>query len=103
MDEEAFKRHAHLSGGRERAVDQDVERLGDIGVIEQDHRILTAQFERARDQPFGAVRGDLATGRRAAGEHHRVDVVNQRRASYAAVSGDDLKHVVRQAALAQQL
>src|SRR5829696_6266259 len=93
LDVDPLDRLADLPGVRHAVVDGGVGSALDVGVAQDDHRVLAAELERyGRERPRRALHHLLA-GLRRAGEHEVVDVIDQRRPCFAA-SGRDLEDPV---------
>jgi hypothetical protein len=68
LHDETARRGAALSGGAERAPEHAVERQIQVGVVEHDHGILAAHFEREALVHAAADLADDASGVRRSGE-----------------------------------
>ena len=92
--EQARRGRADLAAVAEGAVERVEGGAVEIGVLEDDHRVLAAELEHDRLQPARRVGVDLAAGLDRAGEgdaaHQRMR--DQRRAGILAVAGDDVDH-----------
>ena len=74
----------------------------EVGVGQHDHRVLAAELETDRGERLSRLRHHLLAGRHRAGEHHVVDLVDQRRAGLPAPGGDR-EDAVRDPAFGQHL
>ena len=102
LDVDALDGDAGLPAVLHRVVGRGVGRALEVGVGEHDHRVLAAELQRdGRERARGALH-DLLAGRGRAGEHHHVDLVDQRLAGLAE-AGRDLVDAVGQAARAHRL
>ncbi len=93
---------AELAGVRERRADGSLGRLLEVGVAEDQDRVLAAELQRAADQPLGALPGDDLAGGRRAGEADVVGPVDDRGAELAAGTRHDLPQVLRESGLVHQ-
>ena len=84
LDVDALDADARLAAVEHRVVDGGVGRALDVGVGEDDHRVLAAELERDRRERLGRPGHDLLAGGRRAREHDHVDLVDERRARGAA-------------------
>ena len=89
-----------MSGVLHRVVGREVGGALDIGIGEDQHRVLAAELERGGNQPPRGRFGDLPAGLGRPGEHDHVDVLDEGRPGLSA-PGRDLQDVLRQPALAQ--
>ena len=78
LDVDALDRDAGLAAVLHRVVDGGVGGALEVGVGEHDHRVLAAELERHRGERARGALHDLLAGRGRAGEHHHVDLVDQR-------------------------
>ena len=99
VDVDALQADAQLAGAGEAAADGAVHRRVEVGVVEDDHRVLAAEFQRAAHQPLRGFRGDEPAGGGAAGEAQEVDLVEDRLAQLGAPAGKDVQEVAGQAGL----
>ena len=97
---DALDRHAGLAAVLHRVVGRGVGGALEVGVGEHDHRVLAAELEPDRRQRLGRPRHHLLAGRGRAGEHHEVDLVDQRLRGVGAAD-HDLDRVLGQPALAE--
>jgi hypothetical protein len=77
LDVDPLDRHADLTGVHHSAPGRGVGRAVEIGVGEDDHRVLAAELEADRGQRLGGASHHLAAGPVGAGELDEVDVVDQ--------------------------
>ena len=74
-DDQARRRGAALSCREKRAVQACADRDIEIGVVDNDHRVLAAHFQLHLLAARGAIDGDLAAGGDRSGEAHGGDVL----------------------------
>ena len=96
LDQDAAARRAGLAAILDDGVDQHRQRCLDVGVGEDDLRRLAAEFHGDAAIVDGRRLLDRRAGRRRAGEGDVVDhrMRRKRRASLAAVAGDDVEDAV---------
>ena len=102
LDVHALDRDAGLPAVLHRVEGGGVRRALEVGVGEHDHRVLAAELQRHRRERARGALHDLLAGRGRAGEHHHVDLVDQR-LTRLAEAGRDLVDALGQAALAHRL
>ena len=102
LDVDPLDRDADLAGVVEPVGGRGVGRALEVGVREHDHRVLAAELEADRGEGLRRLRHHLLARRDGAGEHHVVDLVDQRRAGRPAPGGDG-EDAVRDPALGQHL
>ena len=102
LDVDALDRDADLAGVVEPVGGRGVRGPLEVGVGEHDHRVLAAELEAHRGERLRRLRHHLLAGRDRAGEHHVVDLVDERRAGVAAAGGDR-EHRLGQAAVGEHL
>ena len=92
---------AALAGGTEAAPEAAFNGEVEIGIIEHDHRILAAQFERAVLKTFRRNAADDAAHRRRSGQRNstHVDMLRQRRADVGTKSADDVDDSFRESGI----
>ncbi len=73
LDVDPLHRCADLTGVDHPAPGEAVDGAVDVGVGEHQRRVLAAQLEAARNQPFTAARGYPPTGPGGTGELHVID------------------------------
>ena len=83
LDVDPLDRDADLAGVHHPAPGRGVGGAVEVGVGEDDHRVLAAELEADRGQRLGGARHHLAAGAVGAGELDEVDVVDQRAAGLA--------------------
>src|SRR6266702_321843 len=95
---------AALSGGAESSPECAFEREFEIGIVEHDHRILAAVFERAALEGACATLADDASYLARSGEGDGADqgVLHERRADLSSVSGDDVDDTGRDSGLSER-
>src|SRR4051794_14857422 len=88
-------------GSPENALDCQVE----IRIVENDHRVLAAHFQRTMLEAAGGDFTDHASYFARAGERDRANVrmCEHRRAGFRAETGNDVDHTFRQAGVEQRL
>ena len=102
LDVDALDRDADLAGVVEPVGGRGVRGALEVGVGEHDHRVLAPEFEAHRGQRLRGARHHLLAGGDRAGEHHVVDLVDQRRTGLAAAGGD-VENALREAAVGEHL
>ncbi len=80
-----------MVGGGEAGADRARRRLLDVGVLQDHHGVLSAEFEGDADQPGGGGLRDLAAGAGGAGERDVVGVLDDLGADDRALAEDDLE------------
>ena len=88
LDVDALDGDAGLAGVAHRVVGGGVGGALEVGVGEDDHRVLAAELERDGRERLGGPGHDLLAGPRGAGEHDHVDLVDERGPGLAAAGGD---------------
>src|ERR1019366_6131574 len=96
---------AALSGGAESAPESAFDGKVEVRIVEHDHRILAAEFERTVLEALGR-RGphdsaDLRRARKRDGTDHRM--LGQRRADFRAEAGHDVDDAFRDAGIGKRL
>ena len=76
--------HAELAGVGEAGPHRALGRRLDVGVVQDQQRVLSAQLQRAADQPVGALGRHLAAGGRRPGEADVVADLDQLRSDQVA-------------------
>ena len=91
---------ADLAGVEEGAIEGVVHGDVEVGIGEDDVRVLATELERGALDGLSRILGDDLAGDQAAGEgdHVHVRVLGQRVAAVSASAGDEVAHAVRQAA-----
>ena len=89
---DALDRDAQLAGVVEAVAHRTLGGLLEVGVGQHQHGVLAAELERAADQPAGAALGELAAGRRRAGEADEVAAVDDRAADRPGPSPTTICH-----------
>ena len=102
-DEHPLHRDAELAGVGEARPHRAFRRLVEVGVAQDQDRVLAAELQRAADQPLRAALGDQLAGGRRAGEADVVRAADDLRPEVRAGAGDDLPEVLREAGLLEQL
>ena len=94
-----------LAGREKSALHAELDRLDDVGVVQNDLRVLAAHFQLAFFQRDGALLRNAATDGLRAGEADRVHarMVDERVANHAAPAHDQVEHAGRNAAAADDL
>lgn len=77
--------------------------LLDVGVVQDEHGVLAAEFQGDPDEAGGRALGDLAAGAGGAGERDVVGVADHLGADDGAVAEDDLEDLGGQSGLDQQV
>ena len=105
LHDDAAGRGAALSGGAERAPESAFDGEVEVGVVEHDHRILAAEFERAMLEGLGRRGAHDSADFRRAGERDGADhrMLGQRRADFRAEAGHDVDDAFRDAGVGQRL
>lgn len=103
VDVQPLDGDAELTGRGEAAADGSRGRLLDVGVLQDQHRVLAAEFEGDADQAGGGALGDLAAGARGAGEGDVVGVLDDFGAYDRALAEDDLEDVGGQTGLDEEV
>ena len=103
MDVQPLDGDAQLPGGGEAGADGTGGGLLDVGVVEDQHGVLAAEFEGDADQTGGGALGDLAAGAGGAGEGDVVGVPDDLGSDDRAVTDDDLEDLGRKPRLDQQV
>ncbi|VVN46230.1 hypothetical protein PS659_05852 [Pseudomonas fluorescens] len=98
-DDEAAGSGATLASGVERALYRQLDRLLEVGVVENDLRVLAAHFQLDLGLPRHAADGDLTTDANGTGEADAVDfrAVDQCIAHHAAAAHHQVEHTGREA------
>lgn len=81
--------------GGEAGADRARRRLVDVGVLQDHHGVLAAEFEGDADQACGGGLRDLAAGAGGAGEGDVVGVLHDLGADDRALAEDDLEDLGR--------
>ena len=102
-DEHPLHRDAQLAGVGEARPDRALGGPVEVGVAQDQDRVLAAELERAADQPVGALLRDQLAGGGGAGEADVVGALDDRRTELAAGPGDDVPEALREAGLLEQL
>ena len=105
LHDDAAGRGAALSGRAERSPQRAFQREIEIGVVEHDHRILAAEFQRAVLEALRRFLSDDAAHGCRSRERNRAHIrmLDHRRADFAAEAGDDVDHARGNAAIGQRL
>ena len=105
LHDDAAGRGAALSGGTERAPESALNGQFEVGVIEHDHGILAAEFERAVLEALGRGRAHNLADRRGTGQRNGANrrVLGERRAHFGPESGDDVDDALGYARIGQRL
>lgn len=103
VDVQPLDGDAQLAGGGEAGADGARGGLLDVGVGEDEHGVLAAEFEGDPDQAGGRALGDLAAGAGGAGEGDVVGVPDHLGADDGSVAEDDLEDLGGQSGLDQQV
>jgi len=105
LHDDAAGRGAALSGGAEGAPEAAFDGEVEVGVVEHDHGILAAEFERAMFEALGGRRAYDSADRRRAGERDGADdgMLGERRSDFGAEAGDDVDDAFRDAGVGQRL
>src|SRR5436190_14896623 len=105
LDDHARGRGAALAGGAEGRPENPLDRELEIGVLEDDDRILAAQLEVDVLQVVGGVPHHLDAGLARASErdHGHVRMADEPVADLAPAPVDDVDHACRHAGLREQL
>ena len=102
VDDVAPGREAHLALELERGEGAGRGRGLEVGVVEDDERVVAAELERDALEPLPGERADPPAGRGRAGERDRVDVgVGDDRLADLGVAEDDVEQALGQAGLAE--
>ena len=102
LDVDALDRDADLPGVVEAVGGGGVGGALEVGVGEDDHRVLAAELQRDRGERVGSLLHHRLAGLDRAREHHVVDKVDERGAGLAAAGGD-AEDTVGQPGLSQHL
>ncbi len=103
VDVEPLDGDAELAGGGEAGADGARGGLLHVGVRQDQHGVLSAEFQRDADQTGGGALGDLAAGAGGAGEGDVVGVPDDLGADDRALAEHDLEDVGGQPGLDQQV
>ncbi|MNN02048.1 hypothetical protein D3C81_1146870 [compost metagenome] len=98
-NDEAARRRATLTGGVERALHRQLDRLLEVSVVENDLRVLAAHFQLDFGLTRHAADGDLTTNAHGTGEADTVDfrAVHQCIAHHTTAAHDQIEHAGREA------
>ena len=99
VDVDALDPRAGLAGVGEAAPDGAGDRVVEVGVGADDHRVLAAELEHRALEPLGADRADLAADLDRAGEEDLADARLGERVADRAAAVDDADQALGQAAL----
>ena len=102
VDVHPLHRDAQLTGAGERRPHRPGYRPGQVGVGQDEDRVLPAEFHRVVGEPRGRLGRDDPPDPGAAGEHQEVAVLDQRRPEFRARAGHHLQDTGGQAGLLQQ-
>jgi hypothetical protein len=94
VDEQARGRRAGLAGVPEDAREETVDHPLDVGILEDDGRTLSPEFERHWRHVAGGTLHDALTGHATAGERHNVHIL-VRHQVFACVRTEARDHVQR--------
>ncbi len=103
VDVQPLDGDAELSGGGEAGAYGAGGGLFEVGVVQDQHGVLAAEFERDADQAGGGALGDLAAGAGGAGEGDVVGVLDDLGADDRALAEHDLEDALGQAGLDEQV
>ena len=102
LDVDPLDRDADLAAVVEAVADRRVHRPLDVGIGEDDHRVLAAELEADRRQRLGRLRHHLLAGLDRAREHDVVDEIDERRTG-PSPPGRDREDAVGDPGLGQHL
>ena len=104
LHDDAAGRGAALSGGAERAPEPAFDSQFEIGIVEHDHRILAAEFERTVFEALGRRGAHDPADRGRAGERDGADywMFGERRPDFCAVARYDIDDAFRNAGVGQR-
>ena len=99
LHDDAAGRSAALAGGAERSPERAFDGEIEVGVVEHDHGILAAEFQRAMLETLGGDAADDAAYSRRSGQRNgaNVGMLGDRRSDFRAESGHDVDDALRQA------
>src|SRR5580700_5762520 len=94
-------RSATLTSGSKASPQPAFNREIEVGVVEHDHRILAAEFERTMFEALGSGRAHNASHSRRARQRYgsHVGVFREWRADFGSKAGHDVHHASRQAGI----
>jgi len=103
LDVDALEGQAELPGTGEAAPQRTLDRPVEVGVVEHDEGVLSAEFERRRDQSLRRLRRHRPTRLRAPREPDEVHALRERRADRRAFARHHLEQPLRQPGLAEEV